>query len=266
MELHQALKHIIKSEGVGVLTEPRLIHILLDLNACDNIRGSKYIIRAMIDEGYITLFKQIGSLNNQANDLIRRFYMTTGFNQDAVVEIFNAFAFGLGWISQMPSTQSSPTPPTPQPAPRNKPQPTGTAATLTLTSTDLNKKSEDFVADYCERAAEYLDSIIVFKEDFAKTRNIEVRIFSNYAVYANPTSDIEWSVEIQGKINVPNSFSECIVFVVYNHAGRILSTECGYFEPSNDLFHVMTVGNLNEQAFKYVGNIGKIVVYSKKNS
>lgn len=125
MELHQALKHIIRSEGQGIVTDLRLINILNDLNAYQDIQGSKYILRAIIDDGFASRFYQIGSLNNQANDLIHRFTTTTGFNEDNVLKIFQSLAFGLGWIMSMPThkPRSLNTTPTPVRNPNSKYKP-----------------------------------------------------------------------------------------------------------------------------------------------
>ena len=268
MELHQALKHIIKAEGQDIVTDLRLVNILNDLNAYQDIQGSKYIIRAIIDDGFALRFMQIGALNMNANDLIRRFYTTTGFNEDAVTKIFQSMAFGLGWIQSMHTSAPTSTPkpatnPTPQPNPA--PAPPGLAASLMLTSAKLNRKNEDFQLDYIEKAGEYLDSILEFKEDFVKTMGVKINVNAQYSVYANPTSSIIWTVEIHGNIPMKKGdfIKQCFELVVYNHQGRILGTKGVYTYNPIQNFGVLTTEQLDEQCFKCVGNIGKIVIYSK---
>lgn len=265
MELHQALKHIIRSEGQGIVTDLRLINILNDLNAYQEIQGSKYILRAIIDDGFASRFYQIGSLNNQANDLIHRFITTTGFNEENVLKIFQSLAFGLGWISQMPLTPAPVPSPTPTPTSQQKPastQPSSVASTLMLTSSKIVRKSQDFRVDYCERAADYLDSIT----EVRNIHNLEIKVFAKLEIYDNPTSNIVWSVEVNG--NIPMKKGDIITqpfeIVLYNHSGRILTTQGVYtYNPVNG-YGVLTTEPVREDFFKCVGNIGKIVVYPKK--
>ena len=263
MELHQALKHIIRCEGQDIVTDLRIINILNDLNAYQDIQGSKYILRAIFDDGFASRFYQTGSLNKQANDLIRRFTTTTGFNEESVLKIFHSLAFGLGWISQMPITPSQkpvPTPNTPsQPSPN---QPASVASTLMLTSSKIVRKSQDFRVDYCERAAEYLDSIT----EVRNIHNLEIRVFSKLEIYDNPSSNIVWSVEVNGNISMKKGdiISQPFEIVLYNHTGRILTTQGVYtYNPING-YGVLTTEPVREDFFKCVGNIGKIVVYPKK--
>lgn len=263
MELHQALKHIIRSEGQDIVTDLRLINILNDLNAYQDIQGSKYILRAIIDDGFASRFYQIGSLNNQANDLIRRFTTTTGFNEENVLKIFQSLAFGLEWISQMPIPTSpvpSPTP-TSQQNPTSK-QPSSVASTLMLTSSKIVRKSQDFRVDYCERAADYLDSIT----EVRNIHNLEIKVFAKLEIYDNPTSNIVWSVEVNGDIPMKKGdiITQPFEIVLYNHSGRILTTQGVYtYNPVNG-YGVLTTEPVREDFFKCVGNIGKIVVYPKK--
>lgn len=260
MELHQALKHVIGAEGQDIVKDLRLINILNDLQVYQDIQGSKYILRAIIDDGFASRFQQIGSLNNQANDLICRFTATTGFNEDSVLKIFQSLAFGLGWINQMPVNPSpSPAPEAPpQPAPNGRPP---IASTLTLTSTQLISNSQDFRVNYCERATEYLDSIT----EVRNIHNLKVRAFSKLEIYDNPTSYILWSVEINGNIPMKNSDIQIQPFeiVLYNHTGRILATQGVYtYRPING-YGVLNSESTSENFFKCVGNIGKVVVYPK---
>lgn len=162
MELHQALKHIIKAEGQDIVTDLRIINILNDLNAYQDIQGSKYILRAIIDDGFAVRFRQIGSLNSQAQSMIKKFADITGFNEYSVTRIFHSLAYGLGWINTMPKTPNpNPNPiPNPSPMPGNTPTPQQTpASNLNLTFKQLSRKSDDFKRKYAKDAEDYLDSI-----------------------------------------------------------------------------------------------------------
>lgn len=61
MELSHALRHIIQTNDPDIIRGLRLINILIYLNAFQNIQESKYIMRAIIDDGSVLRFKQICS-------------------------------------------------------------------------------------------------------------------------------------------------------------------------------------------------------------
>lgn len=107
MELHKALRHIIQAEGAQIVNDLRLVNILTDLCAFDNIQGSKYIMRAIIADGISQQFLSIGELNNKAVSLINKFSYNTGFNESSVRQIFNSIAFGLLWINDIPIEEST---------------------------------------------------------------------------------------------------------------------------------------------------------------
>lgn len=107
MELHKALRYIINNYRENILCEIRLVNILSDFNAFENIQGAKYIMRALIDEGITRKLLYLDKYDNSAKELAHRFIITTGFNSDIVNEIFNSLAYGLGWIKRMPQAKKS---------------------------------------------------------------------------------------------------------------------------------------------------------------
>lgn len=118
MDFHLALKHIIRSESQDILTDIRLINILNDLNAYQDIQGSKYILRAIIVDGFAQKLLHIGRWNNDAINLASQFASITGFMPDLVEFLFKSLAYGLDWINHPPKitsiisateTQSTPT-------------------------------------------------------------------------------------------------------------------------------------------------------------
>lgn len=105
MELHKALQHIIQTEGQDILKETRLVNILDDFNAYQDIPASKYILRAIIAEGYTTKLLALGKWNNNAEVLSQKFSAITGFIPESVSIIFQSIAFGLDWMNEFPSVQ-----------------------------------------------------------------------------------------------------------------------------------------------------------------
>ena len=99
MELYKALRKIIQTEGQDILNEPRLVNILDDFNAYQDIPGSKYIVRAINTDGYTAKLLSIGKWNADAEQLANKFAMITGFVPESVSVICHSIAYGLGWIN-----------------------------------------------------------------------------------------------------------------------------------------------------------------------
>lgn len=119
MDLHKALKNVIETDGVEVVKDIRLVNILSDFRAFDTMPASKYILRAVIADGYAEKLYAIGTWNSQSENLCCQFVAATGFQNDIAFLVFQSLAYGLGWlkvISQYtpmsaqnrPSSQSSP--------------------------------------------------------------------------------------------------------------------------------------------------------------
>lgn len=123
MELHKALRAVIQTEGETIITEARLVNILDDFKAYTEMPTAKYILRAIIADGFAQKFLLIGKWNNDAINLATRFAATTGFMPDAVDILFKSIAFGLGWIKKC-ETSTAPSIPSPVPQPLPNPIPT----------------------------------------------------------------------------------------------------------------------------------------------
>lgn len=108
MELHLALRNIVKTDGPSIITEGRLVNILCDFQAFDAIPASKYVMRAIIDDGYSKKLLQCTKWDMAAQQLSDQFASSTGFQPDIVWTIFQSLAFGLGWINSLEAPSSAP--------------------------------------------------------------------------------------------------------------------------------------------------------------
>ena len=99
MELHKALRNIINTEGQEILNDLRLVNILDDFNAYQGIPASKYILRAIISDGFTAKLLFLGKWNSDAEQLANKFAMITGFVPESVSAICQSIAYGLGWIN-----------------------------------------------------------------------------------------------------------------------------------------------------------------------
>lgn len=262
MELHQALKHIIKTEGQDIVTDLRIINILNDLNAYQDIQGSKYILRAIIDDGFAVRFRQIGSLNSQAQSMIKKFADITGFNEYSVTRIFHSLAYGLGWINTMPK---APNPiPNPSPVPGNTPMPQQTpASNLNLTSKQLLCKSDDFTRKYAKDAEDYLDSITTIlgnpKLSLSTTlsTNVSFDALSNF---------FNINLEFTGGIKCMFDHNITFYIVLKSTTGKVLSNDELYLDDKDarqDYFVTSVIFFENE--FHRVCDIAEIKIYWRKD-
>lgn len=262
MELHKAIQQIIKDHGLSTLQEPRLLSMLNDYQAYKSNPATKFVVSSLFNEGVIALLMNYGQWNTLCDQLVHQVSKTTGFQPDLVSVVLKSFAFGLGWIkeSDITAVPNNPNPPAPAPNPPvpNNPIPNP----LNLGYKALSKKSDDFVSDYIEKCQDYLDSIIVIKGNWERDLGAKFRITSLYEVYSN-CSDVRINFEITGGIKAKVEYHVSFNVVMYNKQGRIVNTTLGLLnkKDKNKTFFVVTSDSIDEQYFKYVGNIGKIVVY-----
>lgn len=106
MELHNALRAVIQSEGDAIITDIRLVNILDDFKAYSEMPAAKYILRAIIADGVAQKLLHIGNWNNDAIKLASHFASSTGFIPETVETLFQSLAYGLNWVNQAPKSTS----------------------------------------------------------------------------------------------------------------------------------------------------------------
>lgn len=97
MKLHLALKNIVNLSGTSILKEQRLVNILADFNAYDDIPSAKFIIKTIIDEGYMEKLLANGKWDLNCDKLIDQFAAMTGMVKDNVTYVFESIGFCMGW-------------------------------------------------------------------------------------------------------------------------------------------------------------------------
>lgn len=97
MELHLALKNIVSINGASILKEKRLVNILADYNAYNDVPSSKFIIKTIIDMGYMEKFVVNGKWDLNSDKIIEQFILTTGMMREFVVYVFKSVGSSLGW-------------------------------------------------------------------------------------------------------------------------------------------------------------------------
>lgn len=240
MELHLALRNIVKTDGPSIITEGRLVNILCDFQAFDAIPASKYVMRAIIDDGYSKKLLQCAKWDMAAQQLSGQFASSTGFQPDIVWIIFQSLAYGLGWINTISAAANIPTPPIKIPHNRKKP---------TLGN---NSTTSDII--------QYLSSLIERKPETEETLGVE---FSNvscgdYSAYGDHFY-YDCNVEVKGPVKERYL---TIKVVTYSNSNSILNVESKSISKS-DLKSFGVFSICSEIKGVDVSELGRILVYAE---
>lgn len=173
--LHIAMRETIEQFGFDVLTENRLVNILLDLGAYSDVPASKTIIQAIVSGGYSQKILNLGQNNRSFISSILDSGDTTGkpegeewrnklksysaiiskkngFQQSLVDYVVECMVYGLDWIDYIPETpksqkasQTQARPFGPQPKQVNSATTSGTNANKTNSVTYQNISNTQFL-------------------------------------------------------------------------------------------------------------------------
>ena len=269
MTFHEILKTIVGQYGPEILKERRVVNILKDYNAFEDMPVYRGPLTALINDGHVAELIDTGAWTPKALTIgarIQKHWAIPAPIADAVVQ---SVAFALGYIPAVaPSSSQSAllNNGVPLPSPIH---PKGDSADFLLTTEELLKKDGKFQDAYFERAMDYLDSIVEYKEDFPKTRGFQVRVFSDLSFdsFYRDVLNLSWNIEITGPIKLRTyddleSYSLCIA--AYNHQNKLVGIAEYSLESSKDIFRVVESWNIPDKKFKTVGNIARIVVYIQK--
>ena len=248
MELHKALRNIINTEGQEILNDLRLVNILDDFNAYQDIPASKYILRAIIADGYTGKLLMIGKWDNKAQSLINKFCASTGFNEVSVWNIFQSIAFGLDWISIYNPVQSKTW------------INSNNGAAILISNSDFSCMTQ-------AQQESYITGLI--DVDLSIESKLSISISANASIKA-PTLYI--NVEATGKLEQKYSIS--VFAAVYNREGQmkglkkimifndhpILSSVC-----CSSVFFDGFLKNRNYSEKCYECNISKIRIYAERD-
>jgi uncharacterized membrane protein len=97
MDLDKAIKETIRQEGQIVLLDMRFVNILNDLGAFQESPSTRFMMRSIINGGYMQKFLQLGGWNSQAVQLMQKIAVETGFNAEGIELVFHSIANGLDW-------------------------------------------------------------------------------------------------------------------------------------------------------------------------
>lgn len=101
MELHQAVKHLIKEYGISILLTKRLLYLLDDFQAFENDRTYKAVLKTLINDGYLNglldIYNSGSNRDNEIHKYIQSIHLNTGLSQKILYSIINELQIGLGF-------------------------------------------------------------------------------------------------------------------------------------------------------------------------
>lgn len=241
MELHKALRHIIQTEGQDILKEIRLVNILDDFKAYADMPTAKYILRAIIADGFAHNLLSIGKWNNDAINLSSRFASNTGFMPESVEILFKSLAFGLGWVNQLPKITNANSAPKTQPA----------------TSTSLVKNKKSWSKLNVEEREEWLNSLVEIKKS-----SCGLTYDSIYIADDSYNNDVAFYINYEVSGRLPKDRWVNLAYAIYDTSNRlrkksILTSTLG--DSKGKSYNIVDSDYVSLN-FKY-NDIGKIMIY-----
>lgn len=96
MELGPALKTIVEIEGKEVLNDIRLVNMLDDYKAFENIPASKNILKMLISDGYVNQFLSVCESGDNIESFCHYIASTSGFQIERIEYVIQSISFALG--------------------------------------------------------------------------------------------------------------------------------------------------------------------------
>ena len=259
MDLHVALRNIIDTDGIDIVKDVRLVNILSDFKAFEAIPASKYILRAIIAEGYASRLVACGKWDVNAKALCNHFVLSTGFQEDYVYLIFQSMAYGLRFVNRIDSIQNNTTRQV-----NNANNSKSVGDKLNLSQSELNRKSEKYIQNYKENAEKYLDSIIELKGDTTKELGT---VFAVTSEYDSGDNSFRINIEVSGAIKYKfvKDFSSYLYIniVLYNTSNKLICKKefAIHKDDFKKKYQVLTIGWFLSKQFRHIADIKKIIVY-----
>lgn len=101
MELHQAIKHLIKEYGISILLSKNLLYFLDDFKSFENDSTYKAVLKTLINEGYLNelldIYNSESNRDNEIHKHIQTIHLKTGLSQKILYSIINELQIGLGF-------------------------------------------------------------------------------------------------------------------------------------------------------------------------
>lgn len=258
MELHIAIKNLVKYKNKDFINEPQFINALVDFNAFENYPSLRNITRILLSDGYGRKIMSMSSWDMQAQTLVSDIARDYSFDMALVEYVLKSIAYGIGNINDVtpPSSNSSaqrgPQPSSPTPS-------SPTRSRLTLKSRQIDNLDEEAKFRYKEDAENYIESIIERKGNWENDLKAKFRVSP---FFDTGDGSFQLQIEIDGKIR--NREYLTFVAVAYNDQGKTLVSEDAYCNVKLP-YQVIETGWFSTSEIRNVGNVARIVMYWKED-
>lgn len=107
MELHKALRQIIKTEGSDIIADLRLVNILDDLKVFSDQKHLKNILRILIQDNKTVLGSSKKTWNENLDRQILKVSDEYGWSTETVAFVFKCITYGLSYTTKVPTLENT---------------------------------------------------------------------------------------------------------------------------------------------------------------
>lgn len=109
--LKKVLRAIVDLNGLDFIKKPQFLNVLNDYKAFDKYPGAKFVLKSIIQDGFVDkILHKLSNQNdtlNSAEKFVSALYINYGFRKDIAVEVMNALLFATGHNDMLLSTEPS---------------------------------------------------------------------------------------------------------------------------------------------------------------
>jgi hypothetical protein len=259
MELHTAIRGILKMQGQDFATNPGFINALEDFNAFEQNEAYKNVLRIISQDGYIPKLISIGAWNIKAQQLVTELVSRYSFDSSICGYILESLAYGLGFcnVINLPSASGQG-----QQSSTNTKNNSITRSALAKSKKQLERMSEEERNQYIYDAQDYLDGIIEIDGDWRKDLGAQFTITSSVTLLSDGDGWIEFRIEIKGRIDFKDYNYIDFIGIVYNEKGRVIGrVHATKFDSNKKRIEVLETRSLDSKEYKDISNIERVVFY-----
>ncbi len=240
MELHLAIKNILKYQGEEFLLDPKMVNALTDFQAYEQYPALKNVFRVLHQDGYVGKVKDAGKWDTSLDQMVYEIERDYAFPRDLVEYSLKSVLLGLGHNCSLPTCSFANASHNRNANIKQKPQ----KSWKNMTPKERNS---------------YLTSLIEVNEESFKAHKVRI---DSCSAYINHHEELVTPVAISGKMK-KDDFIE-LICAVFDKNGVILCSDeiggcssddlkCGIYTNNNHF--VATECDFSE--------IGKLVIYCK---
>lgn len=244
MELHIAIKNILKYQGDDFLFDERMINALIDFQAFGSHPALKNIFKTLFNDGYIIKISKTNMSDSQYNKIKSDIVREYAFPDSIIEYIMQSVLYGINKISKITVLNNNV-----QPRPQSQPQPKPSTSIP-----NLNKSWKDLSVEEREK---FLNSVVKIRQSSCGLRYDSVYI-------ADDSNDnkicFDINYEVSGRL--PKDTYVNISYAIYDKSNRLRKTEIltsTLGDMKSKSYHLID-NSYVELNFKY-HDIGKILIY-----